>query len=177
MNNKRTLTLISGIIDAVVGVALFAVALRLYWVIENGFKDSNIAIIFVIIILAAMAVLLGICGILFAIYGTIFIIFAVKQSKNLNRRKKTLLVFAIIEYVVAGLILISIPFTLSAAPPLLIVGVVIAVTATLKLLDSKKIKRELESQKLNPTNTQNNIDNSNPTENSSISESDIKINQ
>ena len=146
MKNVKILTLISSIIDIVFGLALVIMGLI---VIIKGVDipdDAGVAGAFGVAIVYAVLIALSVIGIgigiVFLGYGITFLILSIKQTKNSKKKGKAFFVVAIIEYIIAGLSLVSIIFNSSTWYASIAVSAILIATATLKIVDAHKIKKE-----------------------------------
>ncbi|MGN1227900.1 MAG: hypothetical protein ACI4TX_04580 [Christensenellales bacterium] len=151
MRNARILTRIAGIIDAVLGIAMCATAV---FFIIAGTKpvpeDAGIGAIGVAIamaVLIALGIIFAILGIVLVIYGIIFIVLSKNNVGNINKKRKAILVLSILQIIVAVLCLVASIFNVELRAVLIVLGVVLMVSAILKLIDCKKMRTENKLRK------------------------------
>lgn len=146
MKNVRILTLISSVIDIVIGLALVIIGLI---VVIKGVDipdDAGVAGAFGVAIVYAILIALSVIGIgigiVFLGYGITFLILSIKQTQDSKKKGKAFFVVAVIEYIIAGLSLVSIIFNSSIWYASIAVSAILIATATLKIVDAHKMKKE-----------------------------------
>lgn len=164
MKKIRILTLISSIIDILIGLtlAIFGaiILMKGVEVPEGSGVAEAFGTAFAFIILIALSIIAVCIGVMFLGYGLTFLVLSIKQSKNTEKKGKAFFVVAIIEYVVAVVSLIAIIFNSSAWYAFIAFSAIFVATATLKIVDANKIKKErmLEKPAEQNSSTNANVD-------------------
>lgn len=146
VKNVKILTLISSIIDIIIGLSLIvfgvvAVAQGIN-IPDNSSVIGTIGVGVAYAIIYALGIIALAVGAIFLGYGITFLILAIKQTSNISKKRKAFFIVSIIEYVIAGVTLIGIFFNSSMWYAFVGVSAVLIATATLKIIDSHKMKNE-----------------------------------